>query len=88
MASIVLNAELLFELKSKQDWINRVPKILPNKIRGNEVWVWADKNGNVFECGLDFSEAEKHDTYPCKVFRLCSVAEWSKKQSVEDSSIS
>lgn len=36
-----------------------------------------DKNGNVFELGRDFSAAEQHATYPCRVYRLVSVAEWA-----------
>lgn len=81
MGAIVVNGELLFELKSKQDWVNRVPEILPKKIRGGEQWIWVDKNGNVFECGKDFTEAEKHDTYPCKVFRVITVSGWAEKQN-------
>lgn len=75
MQKIQLNVELLFELESKQAWINRVPQILPEKIRGGEQWVWVDKNGCVFECGADFSAAERLATYPCKVYRLFSVAQ-------------
>jgi len=74
MIKIEVNGELLFELKSKQDWVNRVPRILPDKTRGTEQWVWVDKNGNIFECGSDFMAAEKSETYPCKVYRLQNVA--------------
>ena len=74
MEKITVNGELLFELKSKQDWVNRVPRILPEKTRGGEQWLWVDKNGNVFECGADFMAAEKTETYPCKVYRLQNVA--------------
>lgn len=74
MEKIILNAELLFELASKQQWINRVPSIMPEKTRNGEQWVWIDKNGNVFECGADFSAADKLETYPCKVYRLQSVS--------------
>jgi len=79
MEKIEVNGEFLFELASKQQWVNRVPKILPDKIRAGETWIWVDKNGNVFECGSDFMEAEKHDTYPCKVYRLSNVAGWAKQ---------
>lgn len=79
MTQIVANAEFLFELKSKQEWVNKVPRILPSKTRAGETLIWLDKNGNVFEIGSDFMEAEKHDTYPCKVFRLESVSSWAKK---------
>lgn len=71
---IEVRGELMFELSSKQDWVNRVPRILPDKTRAGETWVWVDKNGDVFECGADFIAAEKLDTYPCKVFRLSNVA--------------
>jgi hypothetical protein len=77
---IEVNAEFLFELKSKQEWINKVPRILPDKIRAGETWAWVDKNGNVFECGSDFMEAETHSTYPCKVYRLVTVSGWAKNQ--------
>lgn len=71
---ITVNGEFLFELKSKQDWINKVPRILPEKTRSGEQWIWIDKNGNVFERGLDFEAAQRLDTYPCKVYRLQNVA--------------
>lgn len=74
MEEITVKGQLLFELKSKQEWVNKVPGILPSKTRGNEQWVWVDKNGNVFEAGLDFMAAEKAETYPCKVYRLQSVS--------------
>lgn len=79
MEKITVNAELLFELASKQEWVNRVPGILPSKTRNGEQWIWADKHGNVFECGLDFMKAEQYITYPCKVYRLQSVSAWAKE---------
>ena len=74
METIQVKGELLFELENKQQWVNRVPEILPKKTRGGESWIWVDKNGNVFECGADFSAAERLNTYPCKVYRLSNVA--------------
>jgi len=76
---IELEAEFLFELASKQDWVNNVPQILPKKIRPAESWVWLDVNGHVFEIGVDFEAAEKQATYPCKVYRLISVSSNSSK---------
>jgi hypothetical protein len=70
---IEVNGEFLFELSSKQDWINKLPRILPAKIRAGEQWLWVDKNGDVFELGRDFENAKKLDTYPCKVYRLNNV---------------
>lgn len=74
MEKITVNGEFLFELSSKQDWVNRVPNILPSKTRAAEQWLWVDKNGNVFECGADFIAAEKQDSYPCKVYRLQNIS--------------
>ncbi len=72
-----VTGELLFELADKQEWINKVPKILPKKTRRGEQWIWVDRNGYVFERGEDFMAAEKNDTYPCRVYRLCNVSEWT-----------
>jgi hypothetical protein len=74
MEQITINAEFLFELHSKEHWVNSVPQILPEKIRSGEQWIWVDKNGNVFESGADFASAEKNKTYPCKVYRVQNVA--------------
>ena len=74
MENFTVKGELLFELNSKKDWINRVPGILPAKNRFEESWIWVDINGNVFDCGADFSAAEKLETFPCKVYRLQSVS--------------
>lgn len=71
--NITVKGELLFVLESKQDWVNKVPRILPAKTRAGEQMLWVDKNGNNFELGIDFMAAEKHATYPCKVYRLQSV---------------
>lgn len=74
MEKITVNATFLFELSSKQDWVNRVPNIIPEKTRLAESLIWVDKNGDVFECGRDFMAAEEKQTYPCKVYRLNNVA--------------
>ena len=74
MEKITVNAELLFVLENKQQWVNRVPRIMPPKIRGGETWIWVDKNGDVFECGKDFMVAEEKETYPCKVYRARNVS--------------
>lgn len=81
METIKVKGELLFELASKQQWVNRVPHIMPEKTRGGEQWLWVDKNGNVFESGADFEMAEKINTYPCKVYRLCAVRIANEKKS-------
>lgn len=73
MEEITVKAEFLFELKSKKDWINKVPGLIPPKIRGGESKIWVDKNGFVYECGADFLASEELQTYPCKVYRLVNV---------------
>ena len=80
MEEIKVNAEFLFELKSKHEWVNKIPDILPGKTRAGESWVWLDKNNNVFERGADFIAAENHDAYPCRVYRLVSVDVWAKER--------
>lgn len=72
--AIRINAEFLFELKSKEDWINKLPRILPEKTRSGEKLIWIDVKGNVFEGGVDFEAAEKLNTYPCRVYRPVNVA--------------
>ena len=74
MIKIEVNGELLFELENKNQWIHRVPQCLPAKTRTGEIWIWVDKNGNVFESGADFTAAEAAETFPCKVYRLQNVA--------------
>lgn len=36
MERITINAEFLFELKSKNQWVQRVPQIIPEKTRSGE----------------------------------------------------
>lgn len=74
MEQITVNAEFLFEVKSKQVFVNRVPWHFLSKTRGGHQWICIDTNGNVFECGADFMAAEEQETYPCKVYRLQSVS--------------
>ncbi|UBM58259.1 hypothetical protein LAG90_15755 [Marinilongibacter aquaticus] len=74
MEEIIVKGELILELQSKQDWINKVPRKLPEKSRGGEQWIWVDVNGNVFERVADFIAAEKAQTYPCKIYKLKSVS--------------
>lgn len=71
---VTINAEYLFTINSKREWVNRVPYILPEKTRAGEELIWVDKNGNVFELGLDFEAAEEMESYPCKVYRPVSVS--------------
>jgi hypothetical protein len=75
MEKITINAELLLILDSKREWINKIPRHLPEKTTVAEQWVWLDKNGNVMAIGEDFCAAEKLESYPVKVYRLIRCAE-------------
>jgi|GEM_PF-5290820 len=81
METIGVKCELLFALATKEEWVIKVPEILPAKITGNEQWVWVDKNGYIFISGADFTAAKRLSTYPCKVYRLISVAEQEKEHA-------
>jgi hypothetical protein len=70
---VPVKAEFLFQLNSKREWVNRVPCILPEKIRTGETWIWVDKDGYVFEKGADFMKADEIKSYPCKVYRTVNV---------------
>ncbi len=74
MDTIEIKAEFLLEIKSKRDWINRLPEALPKKKTFSEMFLFVDKNGYVFLTGKDFSVAEQLKSYPCKVYRLINVA--------------
>jgi hypothetical protein len=84
MEKVTVNAELLFVLNSKRDWVNNVPQILPDKTRSSEQWLWVDSNGDVFEIGKDFEAAEKKATYPCKVYRLRSVSSTTEEPEIQN----
>ncbi len=76
--TIQVQGELLFELRSRQDWINKVPGILPKRKIQGEVWLWVDINGNSFHRGEDFTFADKHNTFPCKVYRIQTLTDKHK----------
>lgn len=75
---VVVQVEKLMELKSKQDWINKIPRHLPEKKHHNEQFLWLDKNGNVLINGGDFMAAEKLDTYPVSIYRTIKVKDLIK----------
>jgi hypothetical protein len=76
---VLVNAEFLFELRDKNHWVWSVPDILPEQTRVGERLIWLDKEGNVFERGIDFAAAEETITYPCRVYRPVSVEVYRKK---------
>ncbi len=76
---IVVQARLVLTLHSKQEWVNKIPNLLPQPSRSGERLIWLDKHGNVFECGADFSAAAEIDSFPCKVYRPVNVVEGAKE---------
>lgn len=74
MEIIQVKAEFLCELKDKDDWVRRVPRILPSRTRAGETLIWIDKNGSVFETGEDFEAAEQKQTYPCRTVNVANDA--------------
>jgi len=71
---VTFNGELILTLSSKRDWINRVPKHLPQMSRAERL-VWLDINGNCASIGEDFSAAEQKMSYPIKVYRMLRISE-------------
>ncbi len=74
MEKITCNGTLILTLNSKQDWIRKVPNMLPDKRRA-EQRLWIDTNGNILTIGEDFQAAEVMCTYPVKVYSLNRVHE-------------
>lgn len=76
---IKVKATLIIELETKQDWVNKIPMCLPEKLPG-EYFLFLDKNGNVLFRGFDFEVAKEFDCFPVSVFRLQSVSEKFNKK--------
>jgi len=70
---IEVNGILVFEIKSKNHWINSFPGALP-KLPMSEKFIWVDNQGNTATCGEDFMEAEKLESYPIKIYWLSRVS--------------
>jgi len=79
---ILLNAELILELHTKNQWINRVPDCLPEKRYFKEEFLFIDSHGNKMHCGGDFSAAEKLDSYPVRVYRLKTASQSLEEKQV------
>lgn len=71
---VTVKSIFLLELRSKQDWVNKIPGHLPEKAYPGEKFLFVDKNGYIFNSGADFEVAEKQGTYPCRVYRLVPVS--------------
>jgi len=72
--TITIKAQLLLQIESKQEWIDKIPRHLPKKKYESEKFLWIDKNGNQFERGLDFQIAEEENLYPCRIYRVQTIS--------------
>lgn len=70
-----IKGDLLFTLASKQEWVNKVPRCLPEKTTKAEAWLWIDRYGNNMAIGEDFTAAEDLESYPVRVYRLIRAKE-------------
>lgn len=75
MEKIEILGELIIILESKEDWVNRIPRLLPPKRYNSEKFIWVDSMGHTMAIGQDFSAAEELNSYPVKVYRA-ERAQW------------
>ncbi len=73
--NLSFNGTLLFNLESKQDWINKCPGFIPEKKSRAELWLWLDNKGNTLTMGEDFEAAEELNTFPVRVYKLIRTSE-------------
>lgn len=66
---IEVEAEELLTLNSFEDWVNRIPRHLPEKIYSINEFIFIDKFGNFLELGKDFMVADEKKCFPVKVYR-------------------
>lgn len=78
MKKISVNVEFIYELKTKQDWINKVPSVLPNKAPG-ENFLFIDAADNVLVTGEDFAVAENEALYPVKIYLPIRTKDYMQK---------
>jgi hypothetical protein len=80
MDKVTVNAELIIILDSKNEWIRKIPNMLPQKKYYKEDFLWVDKNDNQLVMGEDFSAAEEMDSYPVRVYRMQRVIDVRKER--------
>jgi len=66
---IEVEVEELLTLNSKKDWINKCPRLLPDKITEKDEFIFIDKFGRFLTKGIDFMVAEQQNCFPVKVYR-------------------
>lgn len=62
--------EKLFEFASKQDWINKGPRIWRVHQATDGRAISIDAKGRICQCGAEFARAERDNAYPVSVYRV------------------
>ena len=71
MATVrVTLGEKLFAFKSKQDWVNRGPRIWRVHQATDGRAIAIDAKGRICQSGAEFMRAEKDGAYPVTVYRV------------------
>lgn len=81
-AFLSVKGRLIGTLHSKQEWINRVPDILP-RLPKHESLLFVDSNHNILTIGKDFAVAEENDSYPVRIYHLVRCESAYSKESIE-----
>jgi len=79
-----VHGHIVTVLKSKQDWISRIPRDLPSDHKRSDVLLWVDKFGMVLSTGEDFQAAEEAESYPVTVYRLTRLSDFLEAIRKED----
>lgn len=66
----VILGEKLFEFASKQDWINKGPRIWRVHQATDGRAISIDAKGRICQCGMEFERAQKDGAYPVSVYRV------------------
>jgi hypothetical protein len=66
---IEINAELIYEFRSFQNWVDKARSRIGVFSR-SEIIICIDKNGNSCNIGEDFMHARDNDLFPVKAYRL------------------
>lgn len=69
-AVTVTLGERLFEFSSRQDWINKGPRIWRTHQATDGRAISIDAKGRVCQCGAEFTRAERDGAYPVTVYRV------------------
>lgn len=74
---IKIKVEEVLVLDTFKEWVNRVPRALPNKTYYGETFLFVDKNGCYLHNGVDFKRADELGTFPITVYKFVRVSEFN-----------